>query len=200
MLKIVYFNSNMCDELPRFDNLPRNVIEKISNKEKKSYQESLYAWWILQHFAKEWLGISNLNVTFNENGKPIFEQFCASISHSKGVIAVALSVEEVGIDIEKVAPISRIEKLIDTLYAHPLEARQNPIMHFYTTFTKKEAKMKYEGKRLGYPRHQLDVDIEDVKSLYLVIQDERYVLSYYSPFVPELFEIKSIKNGIIQYR
>lgn len=200
MLKIVYFDSNMCDELPRHDNLPNNVIEKISSKEKKSYQESLYAWWILQYFAKEWLNISDLHVTFSENGKPIFEQFYASISHSKGVIAVAISTKEVGIDIEKVTPIAHIEKLINTLYAHPLETSINPTMHFYTTFTKKEAKIKYEGKKLGYPRHQLDVDIEDVRSLFLNIQDERYVLSYDSLFVPEVFEIKSIKNGIIQYR
>ncbi|MCM1259833.1 MAG: hypothetical protein NC182_02620 [Prevotella sp.] len=200
MLKIVYFDSNRCDELPRFDNLPKNVIEKISVKEKKSYRESLYAWYILQYFAEEWLGISDLHVTFNENGKPIFEQFYASISHSKGVIVVAISTEEVGIDIEKITSISRIEKLINTLYAHPLDASVNPVMHFYMTFTKKEAKMKYEGKKLGYPRHQLDVGIEDVKSLLLTIQDERYVLSYVSSVTPEVFEIKLIKNGMIQYK
>ncbi|MCM1513991.1 MAG: hypothetical protein NC090_03290 [Anaeroplasma bactoclasticum] len=200
MLKIVYFDSNRCDELPRHDNLPNNVIEKILSKEKKAYQESLYAWWILQYFAKEWLDISDLHVTFNENGKPIFEQFYASISHSKGVIAVAISTKEVGIDIEKVVPIAHIEKLINTLYAHPLEASINSTMHFYTTFTKKEAKIKYEGKKLGYPRHQLDVGIEEVRSLFLDIQDERYVLSYDALFMPEVFEIQSIKNGVIQYR
>lgn len=200
MLKIVYLNSKMCEELPQLDHLPKNVIEKISVKAKTSYRESLFAWWILQYLAKEWLNISDLHVTFNENGKPIFEQFYASISHSKGVVAVAISTKEVGIDIEKVVPIDRIEKLIDTLYAHPLEASAHPVMHFYTTFTKKEAKMKYEGKKLGYPRHQLDVGIEDVKSLMLDIQDERYVLSYDSLCIPEIFEIKSIKNGIIQYR
>lgn len=200
MLKIVYLNSKMCEELPQLDHLPNNVIKKISVKEKTSYRESLFAWWILQYLAKEWLNISDLHVTFNENGKPIFEQFYASISHSKGVVAVAISTKEVGIDIEKVVPIARIEKLINTLYAHPLEASVHPVMHFYTTFTKKEAKMKYEGKKLGYPRHQLDVGIEDVKSLMLDIQDERYVLSYDSLCIPEIFEIKSIKNGIIQYR
>ncbi len=78
--------------------LPSNILEHIKNKRFKNYDESLFAWNILnKHFNLE-------SVSFLKSGKPISKNGSLSITHSNGYVAVAFSNfnTPLGIDLELV--------------------------------------------------------------------------------------------------
>ncbi len=78
--------------------LNSNILEHIKNSRFKNYDESLFAWNILnEHFNLE-------SVSFLKSGKPISKNGSLSITHSNGFIAVAFSNNNapLGIDIELV--------------------------------------------------------------------------------------------------
>ena len=83
-------------------------FEKIKSRIEESAKDSLYAYTVLgemisNHFPAANQADNPLILSRNENGKPYFinSKLKFSISHSKGVVACALSDgEEIGVDVE----------------------------------------------------------------------------------------------------
>ena len=94
------------------------------------------------------------NKPFIQNG-PHF-----NISHSGQFVVCAISEHhDVGIDIERIAPIN-IQELKDqwsNVEWQTLSASKDPIRLFYNYWTKKESVVKADGRGLGIPLREVDV-------------------------------------------
>ena len=92
------------------------------------------------------------SLSFNENGKPylVSGELFFNITHTKGLIMIAVSKNEVGMDAENFA-----EKKVDfegIAKKYFSEAEREQIKnerHFFTLWTKKESVIKYAGKTLA---------------------------------------------------
>lgn len=109
-------------------------------------------------------GLKNEELEFSVSdcGKPFLknvDDIHYNISHSGHYIALALDNEPVGIDIERLRPIEdRYEKIAKRFFT-PDEAEyiQGNVPRFMEIWTKKEARIKWEGKGLSKPLPSFDV-------------------------------------------
>ena len=150
-------------------NITRKVyLENLSlNKQKISY----YAWLFLKEKVLEEfnLDIDTLKLTYNQHGKPMFKEFFFNISHSNNYIAIALSNNPVGIDIQLIKE-KGIEKLAKKANIDP-----NNIEEFYKHFSALEAKRKKEG--IGIYPSDLKVKVSVTNQSYIYDKDDTYILS-----------------------
>lgn len=119
-----------------------------------SYKPKELAHEMLFFVLEKYYGITadENSLSFNENGKPylISGELFFNITHTKGLIMVAVSKREVGIDAENFA-----EKKVDfdgIAKKYFSEAEREQIKserHFFTLWTKKESAIKYAGKTLA---------------------------------------------------
>ena len=103
--RILLLISNIPDALEPIEVYPserQKEIEACANERVRL--EKYYAWSILLSGLSDFLGDDAANVAFykNENGKWHCNSCSFSLSHSDGVVAVAISQQNVGVDIENV--------------------------------------------------------------------------------------------------
>ncbi len=179
MFKIVYsFKENVVIDNFNLSILPRDVInhiEKITNIKQK--QQTIHAWKLLSELVEETFNknINEFSFKYNLNGKPEFDSFYVSISHSIDIVCVAISDYLIGIDVEKIRNLNNIE----TLKFKLLNNYNVNDEKFFEYFTKKEAKVKAFGLKLGMPRKDLDKNVEDVGLIKLKNNESLYFLTYY---------------------
>lgn len=166
--KISDFNNQKVD-LSSINPVRRTYLEKLSLNAQKI---SFYAWLLLKEKALEEfdLDIDSLQLFYNEHGKPMFKEFCFNISHSKNLIAVGLSKNLIGIDIQVIEgkDVSKLSK--------KMEIEENDIPAFYKVFSSLEAKGKKEGKGI-FPSSLKAKDCSISKQLMLSDGTHSYVLS-----------------------
>lgn len=101
-----------------------------------------------------------------QHGKPFLSEldspFPFNLSHSEDLAALAISDQEVGVDVERMEPLSRevaemffSPEEVTALDATPEEARMNA---FYRCWTAKEAVLKAIGSGLTLPGRSFTVD------------------------------------------
>ena len=126
------------------------------------------------------LDIDKLNLTYNEYGKPLFDEFCFNISHSQNVIAIAISSKDIGIDIQCL-------DVNDTfLLAKKMNMENNP-KEVIERFSKIEAHGKKIGKGINMSSFQKTPEISLLKRLN--IENKEFVLSVDSEEAIELVKI-----------
>jgi phosphopantetheine--protein transferase-like protein len=78
----------------------RQLVENTTNVELK--KQRFYVWKLLEYALDRSLGIKikNIDMFKNKNGKWFCNECFFSLSHTKGLVAVAISKKPVGIDIE----------------------------------------------------------------------------------------------------
>ena len=90
-----------------------------------------------------------LKISADENGKPYFKnhpQFHFNISHSKDIIAVAVSSAPVGVDAEKLRDANL--KIAERRFTETEKAFVKTNEDFFYVWTRKEAYLKKTGKGL----------------------------------------------------
>lgn len=92
----------------------------------------------------------NTSIKYNENGKPMIENISYNISHSNEYCAVAVSNNQIGIDIEKIRTIDL--KIMD-IFCTESEKKyiinsDNPYKSFFEIYCLKEAYFKMLGTNL----------------------------------------------------
>jgi len=111
---------------------------------------------------------TQLKLSKTENGKPYFEnasELKFNISHSKDMIAVAFSNNEIGIDIEK---LRKCNTKIANRYFAKAEIDYincsvfNKNKRFFEIWTKKEAFLKKSGTGITVPLNSFDVTSEEI--------------------------------------
>ena len=107
------------------------------------------------------LGNKQLEFSSNSYGKPFLVSnpyINFNISHSGCYIACVLSDQPVGVDIEVIKPIDF--KIAEKYFAPDETAymmENNPTFRFYEIWTKKESRIKWEGKGLYQPLNTFSV-------------------------------------------
>lgn len=132
-------------------------IEKIKNPQVKA--EKFFAWLLLEHAVKADFGcaLSSLNPRKTDSGKWVADRIFFSISHSDGIIAVAVSDKPVGVDIQgEVAPRAKnfAEKVLNERELSELRqlSDKDKTGYLIELWSKKEALFKLDGVGVFSPK------------------------------------------------
>lgn len=169
-----------------YENLSENVKVRINRyKRDDDKKRSLSAHILLKKLMAE----NNINaqLSYEENGRPFFEnsEYFLSLSHSGEVAFSAVSKSPLGIDVEKIRPISK--SLIDRVCVEEEKAyvlkdfvvedekkicEIDVLKRFFEIWTAKEAYFKIKGSGI--------TDLKSVNTLTLKaesFQDEDYIFT-----------------------
>ena len=119
----------------------------------------LKSWLMLKELLKS-LGINDLEMDFNEHGKPHLKHFPEihfNLSHCKNGIAVVVDFSPVGIDIEsfRKGNVALIRKTMNPAESEWIRASSDPVEAFTQFWTKKEAVLKLRGTGITESLHQV---------------------------------------------
>ena len=169
-------------------NIPYNIKRKYQQSE--DILNSLLGYTLLSKYLNDDFGYTNKNLTYNEFGKPYLKDIYFSISHSHNMIALIISNEECGIDIEYIDKDRNYDLLSKKIlsdneydiYINELQKEE----YFITCWTKKEAFLKSLGT--GIIKSKLSEVDENINSFKIVDgNNKEYIISIYSK---ESFNIK----------
>ena len=145
-------NDGQLEELlPLVSEERKEKVNRYADIEKR--RQSLFAKLLLRAVLCRRFKVANKDLKFSVdvNGKPFVENLSGvyfSISHTSSGIAVAVSEDEIGVDIEKVRPINiDIAKRYFTLaeYEYILDGGEKQNERFFYVWTRKEARVKKSG-------------------------------------------------------
>jgi 4'-phosphopantetheinyl transferase len=156
-------------------------IHFVEDKKRLVYGDVLIKYLLIKRVGLHGNGIS---YKYNEYGKPFLEygqSFNFNISHSGNWIVSALSLNEVGIDIEQIKIVDfRIAKrFFSKLEYMDLnnKSENNKLDYFYDLWTLKESYIKYLGKGLYYPLNSFSIR-KNRRSIQLFDEQERKTLYF----------------------
>lgn len=169
----------------------------ISEEKKKKIERfhflidrklGLYAELLVRICACEELRLPNALLHFikNDYGKPHLSGHPCwhfNISHTRSIIAVAVSDHKVGIDAEKVqkAELSVAERFFTAAERKYIsEGGLSADERFYEIWTRKEAYIKWAGKGLSIPIDTVDTMTPPVSSLLRTFRRGEYVVSVHT--------------------
>lgn len=142
------------DEFREMENhLPAYRVEKAAQfLKKEDKQTSLLASWMLECL----IGFSS--IAYTAYGKPyvLDRRMYCSVAHSDGVVAVALSNEEVGVDCEK-CQLPAQPSIMSLFHANEVWNLTKGYESFASIWTSKEAYGKWLGVGLNYELHVMNV-------------------------------------------
>ena len=128
----------------------------LAMKNPAAQRNSLSALLCLDRLSKRMeLDGEDLTIIRQKNGKPRFASlpYHFSITHSRDLCAVALSSENVGLDLEFIDPSRNVEALSKRFFSPEEHSRlfegNNAFENFFTLWVKKEALAKLSGEGLA---------------------------------------------------
>ena len=127
------------------DNAPTILKKELSKiKSKSLIEQKISAYGLLAYAVKKELGfeIELEKIQKDQRGKPFYPDFCISFSHTKDLVAVAFSKNNIGIDIEEVKE-TKIFKDPERKLLFEGES-VNGLESAAALWTKKEAIYKYD--------------------------------------------------------
>ena len=135
---------------PLYPSARQSEIESISNRKVK--EEKYFSWRLLEYALSRTFGykINELNFTKTENGKWLLDNCYISLSHSHGVVAVAVSKKPIGVDVEliKKPKNNAVERALNGCEKKALKSvcQQEKDKFLITTWSKKESAYKRKGE------------------------------------------------------
>lgn len=162
--KKIDYNLSRENFLKLLDNLNDNDKEKILRYKK--YEDSLRSLYG-KLLLKDALNIVELNLSYNEYGKPYlqspYDDIHFNISHSGEWVVLAIDTVPIGIDIQEItnADINIAKRFFskeESEYIFSL-SNENQIEAFFKLWSLKEAYVKAEGKGLSIPLNSFTIDI-----------------------------------------
>ena len=170
--------------------LRQREIDGISNERFK--REKYYVWKLLECAAERSFGIKASAIEFKkeESGRYVTDKFNFSLSHSGGVLAVAISDAYVGVDVERITDSHRSglarRYMTPCEYANyeKLSDEEKP-RYFLKTWTAKEAVFKHSHKERFVP-FDIDTLLSPCKTFEKSINQIGYFLSVAADSLNEL--------------
>ena len=143
--------------LPLVDEQRRN--EALRYKHLFGQFACLKSWLMLEELLKP-LGIKNLQMNYNEHGKPFLTRYPEvhfNLSHCKNGIAAVVDFSPVGIDIESFRKdnIALVRKTMSPTEAAWICSSSDPVEAFTQYWTKKEAVVKLRGTGITDDLHHV---------------------------------------------
>jgi 4'-phosphopantetheinyl transferase len=131
------------------------------------------------------LNVKNKDIILlkNEYGKPFlkdFPEFHFNISHTRNALAVAVSGEPIGVDIERIREVNlNISKRVFTENerSYVFEEESGKELRFFNIWTKKEAVAKRAGKGLSMNFKSFDVLSDGPSNHLSTFRIDNYVMS-----------------------
>lgn len=172
--------------IPLLELLTKERREEISrlyfDEEKKQRTISEL---FVRYLACRFINKKNEELIFSKNiyGKPFVQNtqnFCFNISHTKNVIAVAVSRTSIGVDVEHICCCD--SRIVDRFFC-PMEIEyvrrdlKKMKEHFCEIWTMKEAYIKWLGKGLSEPLNSFDVLDENLPCFFTTLKKEDYRIS-----------------------
>lgn len=157
----------------------RERLKEISSvKDGALNKEMSYAFSVLEYALKnQGLTVDEIKLTKNENGKYVANGVNVSLSHSRGIVAVAVSSTPCGIDVESAK--REDKKLLDKILVEnektPNFGVKGGISLLSYFWTRKESVFKKYGEKIFSPS-KIDTSVEKVNS-YLLRLKNPYVVS-----------------------
>ncbi|NLL39166.1 MAG: 4'-phosphopantetheinyl transferase superfamily protein [Clostridiales bacterium] len=189
-MKALYF-AELSSEIDT--DLFSNLLGFVSHEKKRKILRlrfdidkklSLYSEVLVRCLACRTLNIENSHIMFmrRETGKPFlkgYPEFHYNISHTKNALAVGISKEPVGVDIERIRQADlRIARRFfsedEILWIEGTETERD--RRFFSVWTKKEAWLKRLGQGISQIR-SVDVLSDKLSGLLFTTQVKDYMLS-----------------------
>ncbi|KGF08285.1 4-phosphopantetheinyl transferase [Tissierellia bacterium S7-1-4] len=120
-------------------------------------------------------GINDLIVKRDKNNKPYIENTIGlkfNISHTEGLVLLAFSKREVGIDVEKINFKFEFKDILENCFTRDeIINIDNNIISFYRYWTAKEAYLKCDG--IGLIRNLKEIEIISFENEFIKINDSK---------------------------
>ena len=155
-------------------------VERCKNARVK--QEKYTVWKLLEKAVTNHLNLdfANLQFTKTANGKWICPDFHFSLSHTDGLVCVAVSRTEVGVDVEIVRDINEglkkrilTEKELSFMETLPSKEKQRFLLE---SWVKKESIFKKSGNKMLMPNN-IETSEYRTELRYIEIGGDRYLIS-----------------------
>lgn len=171
---------------------PKARKEEIEScKSDKTKDEKFYSWKLLEKVFREEYGISIKSLHFRkqDNGKWVCKDWNVSISHSGSLIAIAISKNKVGIDIQKIEEVNLSSGLVDKVFLENEKHENIDEYEFAKVWGLKESSFKLSNDT-GFNPHNYDtisINRYDYKVIrhenkdysLVVIDDSNDMISYH---------------------
>lgn len=120
-------------------------------------------------------GINDLIVKRDKNNKPYLENTIGlkfNISHTEGLVLLAISKREVGIDVEKINFKFEFKDILENCFTKDeIINIDNNIINFYRYWTVKEAYLKCDG--IGLIRNLKEIEVIFFENEFIEISDNK---------------------------
>ena len=167
------------DIMPLSNEERNREISAVANDELK--REKYYVWKLLEHALYHSFGLcaENMNFTKSENGKWFTDSCHFSLSHSKRAVAVSVSCDNNGVDIECFEK-PRVKGFAERILTErergdydntPLELRDEFLTKKWCA---KESVFKAYGSRMFVPR---EIETDGVYTQKITLRGGSYILS-----------------------
>ena len=175
---LIYIYVGKIKDFQNYKTLPKYCLEEIKNiKNENVKKQKISSYVLLKEAVKNCL---NKNENFenfykNENGKPLTNDYCFSISHSKDLVCIAVSLNNVGIDIQFVNNKTDIISLNKRI----LNIEEKEPKNYLDTFTlwaNKEAMFKLNNGKIFIPK-EINTNEFNFYNKIINYKDDTYVLS-----------------------
>ena len=153
------------------DDKTKERINRVKSLERK--QELFGSYLLLKDIleANYNINIKDIELVYNENGKPSIKDsnIHFSLSHSNNIVILAVSDHEIGIDIELISDVkdNLVKKVLTkeelNIYSKLRSKEKNK--YFFEVWTSKEASIKAIGGSLPINLNQVEID-EAITSNY----------------------------------
>jgi phosphopantetheine--protein transferase-like protein len=171
-------------------------IEGVSNLKVK--EEKYFVWKLLEYALMRTYGykINKLNFSKSKEGKWLLKECYISLSHSNGIVAVALSKKPIGVDIEVIEKPknSAIERVLVKKEAKEYEKAQDKNGYLLTAWSKKESAFKCKGKGKFTPSKINTIDYDFFEKT-VALNGREYILTVCSEYSKTVryFEVSSLE-------
>lgn len=163
------------DRKVKLDNFKFDIDKKLG----------LYADLLIRVAINQDLNIENGDIEFSTNnyGKPFFKNnqyYYFNVSHTRNMIAVAISNNPVGVDVEKIGEIDLgIAKrfFTENELNYIEESQDNTYERFFEIWTKKEAYIKYIDKGLSVTLNSFDVTGKNLSERFYTVGYGKYIIN-----------------------
>ena len=177
--------NNLSTDLSLYENIDKNRLEKINKSsnilfKKEQLGSSILLNDILENYF--FMDTTKVEYIYNEFGKPYIKDsnLYFSLSHSNGVIALAVSKEEIGLDIELIKDVkdNLAHKVMNEAEYNIYKglSKTDKISYFYEVWTSKEAYVKKLGSALTLNPSNINID-SDVILKNINISNSQYMIA-----------------------
>jgi 4'-phosphopantetheinyl transferase len=177
--------NNLKTDLTLYKNIDKRRLEKIKKSKNTLFiKEQLGSHLLLTDVLENtyFQEIDKIEYIYNESGKPYIKDSSLyfSLSHSNGIIALTVSKEEIGLDIELIKDVKDTlsRRIMNDLEYNTYQSlnKESKKIYFFEVWTSKEAYIKKLGTSITLNPSNISIE-EDVLIKKINISSNEYMIA-----------------------